>query len=147
MNFENQPSEPFKQDINEYNPRYTFPLENQDDYRGLIRFLAYDEDYQSLAGLAFRTAAVAGVSADPRVSREVIDYFRAEGFSTKKGKANNKKNRGEIVLYLPQSIQISDNIQYGSIELGAIGATAMQGVAAGTGALGLVGDALKSEKR
>ena len=61
MNFENQPSEPFKQDINEYNPRYTFPLENQDDYRGLIRFLAYDEDYQSLAGLAFRTAAVAGV--------------------------------------------------------------------------------------
>lgn len=138
MNFENQPSEPFKQDINEYNPRYTFPLENQDDYRGLIRFLAYDEDYQSLAGLAFRTAAVAGVSG------EVVDNFRAEGFSTKKGKANNKKNRGEVVLYLPQSIQISDNIQYGSIELGAIGATAMQGVAAGSGAVGLVGDALKS---
>lgn len=138
MSFENQLGDQLKQQYNEYNPRYTFPLENQNDYRGLIRFHAYDEDYQSLTGLAFRAAAVAGVSG------EVTDNFRGEGFSPKKGKVNNKQNRGEVVLYLPQSIQISDNIQYGSIELGAIGAAAMQGVAAGTGAVGLVGDALKS---
>ena len=139
MTFPNPQGEPFETKVNEFNPRYTFPLENQDDYRGLIRFHAFDEDYQSLSGLAFRTAAAAGISG------EITDNnFRGEAFSPVKGKANNTTNKGEVVLFLPQSIQISDNIQYGSIELGAIGATAMQGVAAGTSALGLAGDALKS---
>ena len=45
MSFENQLGDQLKQQYNEYNPRYTFPLENQNDYRGLIRFHAYDEDY------------------------------------------------------------------------------------------------------
>ena len=63
---------------------------------------------------------------------------------TVKGKSNKTINKGEAILYLPQSIQVQDNIQYGSLELGAIGATAMQGVAAGTGAVALGGEALKS---
>lgn len=139
MNFNNDPGTPFKTKANEFNPRYTFPLENQDDYRGLIRFEAFDEDYQSLAGLAFRTAAAAGVSG------EITDNnFRGEGFSPVKGKVNNTQNKGEVILFLPQSIQISDNIQYGSVELGPIGAVTMQGVAAGTSALGLAGEALKN---
>lgn len=139
MNFNNDPGTPFKTKANEFNPRYTFPLENQDDYRGLIRFEAFDEDYQSLAGLAFRTTAAAGVSG------EITDNnFRGEGFSPVKGKVNNTQNKGEVILFLPQSIQISDNIQYGSVELGPIGAVTMQGVAAGTSALGLAGEALKN---
>lgn len=142
MTFENDPGTPFKTKANEYSPRYTFPLNNQDDYRGLIRFEAFDEDYQSLAAIAGRGASAISAANEVEAIQNIL--ATGERYQPVKGKVNNKLNRGEAVLFLPQSIQISDNIQYGSIELGAIGATAMQGVAAGAGALGLAGEALKN---
>ena len=149
------PNDPYPFTINTYSPRFVFPQENQGDYRGFIRFEAFDEDYQSLADLAGRGAAAAalggGASATELFNNEFEDIqnilasnLTGSQYQTKSGKSNKTINRGEAILYLPQSIQIQDNIQYGSLELGAIGATAMQGVAAGAGALGLAGEALKN---
>lgn len=142
MNFNNDPGTPFKTKANEYNPRYTFPLHNQDDYRGLIRFEAFDEDYQSLAAIAGRGASAISAANEVEAIQNIL--ATGEQYKPVKGKVNNKLNKGEAVLFLPQSIQISDNIQYGSVELGAIGATTMQGVAAGSGALGLATEAFKN---
>lgn len=142
MSFENDPGTPFKTKTNEYNPRYTFPLNNQDDYRGLIRFEAFDEDYQSLAAIAGRGAGAISAANEVEAIQNIL--ATGEQYQPVKGKVNNKLNRGEAVLFLPQSIQISDNIQYGSVELGAIGAAAMQGVAGGASALNLAGEALKN---
>jgi hypothetical protein len=133
-----------KMRYSKYLPGFSFPLENRDEYKGLIRFEAYDEDYKTLANIASDVLSDVAPGEAPLTSREYLtEYLKGSQYETVKGRANNKIPRGEVSLFLPQSIQIQDNMQYGPIDLGAIGATAFTAARNGSQALGAMATAGK----
>ena len=128
----------------------SFPTTNKDNYKGIIRFNAYDEEYQNLADLV--TGEVTKVVRAGPVNQEVTvstqlgrDYksLYGGGYKTMQGKENNKIPKGKVSLFLPSSIQISDQMQYGAVDLGAIGATTFTAAQQGSSAIGALAEAGK----
>ena len=132
---------------NLYQVNLAFPTTNKDNYKGIIKFNAYDEEYQNLADLVAGeitkkvTPAPAGqgsaetVTVTTQLGRDLKSLYGG-GYKNVPGKVNNKIPKGVVSLFLPSSIQISDQMQYGSVDLGAIGATTFTAAQQGSSALG-----------
>lgn len=125
-----------------------FPATNRDNYKGIIRFNAYDEEYQNLADLVVgevtRTIPASPVSREVAVRTQLgkdVDNLYGGRYRDQKGKLNNKIPKGTVSLFLPSSIQISDQMQYGAVDLGAIGATTFTAAQQGSSALGALASA------
>lgn len=124
-----------------------FPTTNKDNYKGIIKFNAYDEEYQNLAELAsytltesFRDPSDETTTTPTQLGRE-LKGFIGGGYKNQEGKVNNKIPKGTVSLFLPSSIQISDQMQYGSVDLGAIGAGVFAGAQQGAGIVGALSEA------
>lgn len=124
-----------------YSPRvnpngpFKFPLEDDGDYKGRISFKAYKTESNTLGELfqGFVTGAPQ-TTVDQQVARN--QATSDPGLSTTKRQIPQRVGSGRTCsLYLPQSIQFADRIEYTNVDLGIVGAATAQGLASGlTGA-------------
>jgi hypothetical protein len=127
------------------NGPFQFPLEDETDYKGRISFTAYKTE-QPTAGELFlglvspggngATANGAGV-VEPRIQSPAKSQVAAAKAQNSKLKTIKKPipqrvgNDRTCSLYLPQSIQFSDRVEYTNIDLGIVGAATAAGIASG----------------
>ena len=118
-----------------YSPRvnpngpFKFPLEDDGDYKGRISFKAYKTESNTLGELfqGFVTGAPQ-TAVDQQVARN--QATADPGLSTTKRQIPQRVGSGRTCsLYLPQSIQFADRIEYTNVDLGIVGAAAAQGIA------------------
>lgn len=125
-----------------YSPRvnpngpFKFPLEDDGDYKGRITFKAYKTESNTLGELfqGFVTGAPASTDGlNPQQARNQAEA--GPGLSTTKRQIPQRVGSGRSCsLYLPQSIQFADRIEYTNIDLGYVGASAAQALASGVSA-------------
>lgn len=129
-----------------YSPRvnpngpFKFPLEDDGDYKGRITFKAYKTESNTLGELfqGFVTGdpppSTAASAVDQQVARN--QAVADPGLSTTKRQIPQRVGSGRTCsLYLPQSIQFADRIEYTNVDLGIVGAATAQALASGlTGA-------------
>lgn len=124
-----------------YSPRvnpngpFKFPLEDDGDYKGRITFKAYKTESNTLGELfqGFVTGdpqSTAAAAVDQQVARNQANAD--PGLSTTKRQIPQRVGSGRTCsLYLPQSIQFADRIEYTNVDLGIVGAGIAQGIASG----------------
>ena len=129
-----------------------FPQEDQDLYKGRIRFEAYKEDYKTLAGTAFDLFDTEVVQTDlgssiaAETNPTILAALRAEQADVDKRKADfynnqlpdNRKslprhigNKSTVTLFLPSALQFQDRIEYTNVDLNIIGNAAAKALRAG----------------
>lgn len=122
------------------NGPFQFPLEDETDYKGRISFTAYKTE-QPTAGELFLGLVSPSSSNIPddgnRGSSPAKSQVAAAKAQNSKLKTIKKPipqrvgNDRTCSLYLPQSIQFSDRVEYTNIDLGIVGAATAAGIASG----------------
>jgi hypothetical protein len=120
------------------NRRYTYPLNNQDDYQGRLTFQLVDEESERAVNLNLSGSWEASKSAVKNLAGFAADVITGSDDNAKinslygYGQNNTKPTsikkepsllrNNKITLYLPQAIQIQDAASYDTnIELGRLG--------------------------
>jgi hypothetical protein len=131
-----------KTEVTEGGWSYNFPIENNSDYKAKVQFRAIQESY---AGLWDAGVSVVSSQISPNVPNESffpnrdlakkaaqqsIDVQKHKGINYSQKLRNSKTNKGSVELFLPQSIQIADKIDYTQPELGMLGGAAFMGARA-----------------
>lgn len=125
---------------------FKFPIEDQDDYKGKITFIANQEETSTLQSQLF-TGLIGEQQGrqDPRRfdSRNPSEGAKAGQAAVAAAKGNPAfkthvtpipKRIGsgrKCALYLPASIQFQDRVEYTNIDLGIVGASTAAGIASG----------------
>jgi len=126
------------------NGPFQFPLEDETDYKGRISFTAYKTE-QPTAGELFlglvspsdkytRSAATGSAATGPTPLKDQVAAAKAQNSKLKTIKKPIPQRVGNdrtCSLYLPQSIQFSDRVEYTNIDLGIVGAATAAGIASG----------------
>lgn len=132
-------------------PRLRFPLTNEDDYKGTIKFTAlYEQDVSAdilssaIAGAraAGSTDAATGEAAEPVSPSDISDFEGGGVGSTRSavfGSSRFVASSGSATLYLPPQLQFTDGIEYSNIDLGATGAAGVAALRSGASGAGVVG--------
>ena len=107
-------------------PTYKFPLSDQQDYKGRIIIDCVQEDYKTLVS-NFTARRAASDAFQPEIPEEFL-YGQEQQAQIKK---ITKIPQGKITLYLPQSLQFADAVEYTNVDLGAIGGATALGIRAG----------------
>ena len=135
-----------------------YPLEDQDNYKGRISFVAKQEEgatiQQELVDRLFKDTRV---TTDPEddtstqipndLKQEQISAMTSSNSSTQSPLPNYLGSGRKCVLYLPNTIQFQDAVSYSNIDLGLLGATAEAAInsgATGREALGALAGAATS---
>tara|TARA_R110000868_G_C10957384_1_gene768201 strand:- start:524 stop:1513 length:990 start_codon:yes stop_codon:yes gene_type:complete len=117
-------------------PKYTFPLEDGNDYKGRITFSAYKEQYGTLgailgnaSGVDKRKVVEGGQGISDTFTGTIKEgwnaYFaKGKDLQTVKSSAPTPQSRGAASLYLPPLLQFADGVSYGDADLGIAGAGA-----------------------
>ena len=144
--------------------RLKFPIEGEDDYKGKIIFTAYDEDYQTLGKTGFQiietlipsesvateTSDNNGFGTNPQgefggtpTARDIeqLNGQNASQQTAGSGSATRRASRS-VQLYLPQTLQFSDRVEYTNVDLGIVGSAAANAIAAGQNGLAMAREAL-----
>lgn len=115
-----------------------YPLTDIEQYPGKITFVPVQEKYIDIPRAADST--IKDISSD--ISQFVEGTFVGPSQPSNnktikifKSTLNTIKSEGPITLYLPQAINVADQVYYERIDLGAIGAVAAGAVGAGAGPL------------
>lgn len=131
---------------------YRFPIDNQTEYPGYIKFEAKKEDTSTLAeSLArqalyfesFPTQLSGSTGPSPEITLDQKKSFFAAATSQQRQAGNESllaggESVGTIKLYLPTNIQITDGIEYQNVDLGARGETVAGAIGRGEGIGGIV---------
>lgn len=105
-------------------PKYKFPLENQDDYRGVIYFTQIIETPPSIDTSAFER------QTDEQGS--LIDFAVDLGNLVGSSFTSGSVARGDTVqLYLPAAMAVQDGVEFDNFSFGVGGEAARQGLASG----------------
>lgn len=122
--------------------KYSFPINNADEYPGRISFRAVREDNQTFLSNLYNQAANAAVA---EVGQAALDAFGGTGpdVTPSRGQVPALEHRGTVSLYLPASLQFTDGIDYANVDLGARGAAAENALASGGGISGIAGAAIE----
>lgn len=121
-----------------------FPLDDKDGYNGYITFTPFKTQYNTLgAGLGNVSALTKFLT---RQNNKPVTKETAQALSPSNFKKINRPTRankvnateGTCTLYLPQSLQFNDGIQYDNVDLGAIGGAVEKTVGAGGATVGSV---------
>lgn len=131
-------------------PRLRFPLTNQDDYKGTIRFTAIREQDVSSDILNRAVSIATGNQDTTSASATDIQEFIGGGVGSSRetvfGQNRFKETVGSATLYLPPQLQFTDGVEYTNLDLsaaGAAGVAAIRSGASGAGAVGaIIGGAL-----
>ena len=109
---------------------FKFPLEDQGDYKGRITFKAYRTESKALGELFQGFITGESTNAGGRVGRGKTERLKADRkLSTTTRQIPKQIGLGRVCsLYLPQSIQFSDRVEYTNVDLGYVGATAAQAI-------------------
>ena len=127
--------------------QFKFPIENSDDYKGKITFIANKEETSTLQSQLF-TGLIGEQSAmgDPwrgtragnstqgvKAGREAVAAAKGNPAFKTHNKAVPKRigSGRKCALYLPASIQFQDRVEYTNIDLGIVGASTAAGIASG----------------
>jgi len=116
-----------------------YPLDDDtDQYVGKIEFLPIVEKYIDAARTATESLSAASNILDQFDEAEGLDTFGGVGRSVTKRivapkTTYGKTGSGMVTLYLPQAITIQDGVQYDTLNLGVIGASALSGIQNGAG--------------
>lgn len=122
-----------------YSPRvnpngpFKFPLEDDGDYKGRITFKAYKTESNTLGELFQGFVTGNPATSDGLNPQQARNQATAgPGLSTTKRQIPQRVGSGRTCsLYLPQSIQFADRIEYTNVDLGIVGAAVAQGLASG----------------
>lgn len=119
-----------------------YPLEDQDNYKGRISFVAKQEEgatiQQELVDRLFKDTRVTTDpeddtptnDLDPR-GREQMSAMTGANSSTRSPLPSYLGSGRKCVLYLPNTIQFQDAVSYSNIDLGLLGATAEAAINSG----------------
>lgn len=130
-------------------PDYSYPLEDQGDYKGRVIFTLIEVEPVSTEIIARASKAFKQIQ-DQDGEEKKPDNTEAltkamEGLSAdqsdKKPQDREKQLGSKITLYLPENISITDAVQYTNLDLGTLGATVEAGVQSGAS---IAGAAVKS---
>ena len=114
-------------------PKYKFPLESQDDYKGVIYFTTLIETPPSINASAFQQ--IQGVNEDGSANG-IFDWAVDLGDLVTSNVSAGYVSMGETVqLYLPPAIQIQDGVQFDNFGFGVRGEAARQSLTDGTGSV------------
>lgn len=127
------------------NPKHTFPIDNELDYRGRVVFRARTEDYLDLvdAGHTVYQSFASKDNVDPPQRRAEEQRFRAE-INRQREQIKRTHPGGSVTMYMPQTLQFSDRIEYTNVDLGIVGGTALAGLQNNERAAQVVQNAIKS---
>lgn len=110
----------------------TFPEHNRQDYKGRIIFEAKREITSTLGETAFNVGEFFGASGNAGQAGP-DDGFRGAtaDITTYESPEVTYEPRGAISLYLPQSLQFNDRVNYADADLGAMGGAAFNAIRGG----------------
>ena len=124
-----------------FKQRLRYPLEDNDNYKGRISFVAKQEEgatiQQELVDRLFKDTRV---TTDPEddtptqtndLSQEEIRAMTGVRSSTRSPLPSYLGSGRKCVLYLPNTIQFQDAVSYSNIDLGLLGATAEAAINSG----------------
>ena len=132
------------------NASLRFPLENQDEYPGQILFKAVREDTTSLSQFAINSlnearSFVESVENPTGAAAQGADTGAASDLrgtdpskQTKTGTKPKEINAGQVSLYLPNTIQFTDGIEYSNVDLGARGGAVESALRSGKSVGGVI---------
>lgn len=98
---------------------FQFPLEDQNDYKGRIRFQAIQEDYRTVVSKVLDTGGY------DTVGTGVITQGEQKTVNTGKP---SRSYLDSVSLFLPQAISFRDAAEYTNVDLGSIGAGVALGI-------------------
>lgn len=117
---------------------YRFPLTSneQDPYKGVVSFSAFQDSYNSLSQDAIN--AITRPVRDNTINSTALEAFGGAGqavrnltgtdpsFRTVQTGRSTQQQFGDVTLFLPQSILFSDRVNYSDTDLGIVGTAAYQ---------------------
>lgn len=120
-------------------PNYSYPLVDQDNYKGRVMFRLVEVEPISTAIIARQSKEFekelqnAEGESEGKAPKEVAEANSGtnEEQTDAKPTTRSKKYGPTVALYLPENISITDAVTYGNLDLGTLGATIEQGVASG----------------
>jgi len=123
-----------------------YPLSDTEQYQGKIMFRPIEENYVDIPRTANQTIREAGgvlsqFTTDGISTSSVDDVFGSGNKFTSKKQINGPSRAaagGIVTLYLPQAINVSDQVSYERIDLGTIGAIGAEAFKSGNSLLGSV---------
>jgi len=114
-----------------------FPLEDQDDYKGKLKFTLYEN-------IAPKVTSKANLQKKSQNSSDKLAEGGVQSFLDTLGDAANVLSQGSFTgsgnsanenktvhLYMPSGMQITDAVQFDNRDIGARGALALQGLQSG----------------
>ena len=125
---------------------FKFPIEDQDDYKGKITFIANQEETSTLQSQLFSGLIGEQQGRGPggrfsagnstqgvKAGREAVAAAKGNpAFKTHVTPIPKRIGSGrKCSLYLPASIQFQDRVEYTNIDLGIVGASTAAGIASG----------------
>lgn len=133
-----------------------FPLLNQDNYQGRIRFDVIKTIPPTISQRAIRKVKESALNSDSTLNNQAAnpDLFDPRGPNQRGqsdsfvGKSREVPTGDRCSIYLPQSIQIQDGVAIENVDLGVFGASLESGIKAGTSpieaAISAAGDTFSS---
>lgn len=126
-----------------------YPLSDTEQYPGKIMFTPVQENYVDVAKTATSTVSEAAGAisqfSTSGVSTGGVDDTFGTGNSYTQAPPKKQVSRlsptGSVTLYLPQAINVSDQVSYERIDLGTIGAVGAAALQSGRSLLGSAYDA------
>ena len=99
---------------------HKFPLSDEQEYQGRIIFEAFRENYQTLGEIGVQ----AGQQVSDGLSRDQATSLFGNNNRTFKSNIPEPQEKEIIQLYLPQTLQFADAVEYTNIDLGIVGGAA-----------------------
>ena len=126
------------------NQTYTYPLVDQDNYKGRVVFRLVKVEPISTAIIARQSEQVGkyvhsqdGKTSEPASPDLANKNSGSDESQTDVSSVQRAKNYGsKVELYLPENISITDAVQYSNLDLGTLGATLEGGLQNGASIAG-----------
>ena len=122
-------------------PSYSYPLVDQDNYKGRVIFRLIEVEPISTAIIArqskelekeLQNAEGESEGKAPKEAAKAMSGTKEEQTDAKSTtREKTTSSNSKVELYLPENISITDAVTYGNLDLGTLGATIEQGVASG----------------
>lgn len=125
-------------------PNLKFPDDDKDGYEAYVTFTPFRTEYSTLAAGLGNVAGAAKYltrqdnSLVPEPVKEALkpNEFKKMNIPTRANKVNAQE--GSVTLYMPQTLQFNDGVQYDNVDLGAIGGSVERTVGRGGANVGQV---------
>ena len=115
---------------------YKFPIEDEDEYQGRIIFESYQENYQSLGEIGLAASSIVNTRFNeandvnsrfdypPTSAKGAVKNFNGDNLKTIQSNLPDREDVQSLQLYLPQTIQFADAVEYTNVDLGMLGGAA-----------------------